>query len=65
MTKWLLAVLVTVIIVQIALPRLAARLRIGRLPGDFRWRFGQRQIYLPFTSTLLLSGLATLVWRLF
>ena len=64
MTKWLLAVLVTVIIVQICLPRLAAWLRLGRLPGDVTLRFGRRSWYLPFATTLLLSCLAGLVWRL-
>lgn len=64
MTKWLLAMLVTVIIVQICLPRLAAWLRLGRLPGDVTLSLGRRSCYLPFGTTLLLSGLAALVWRL-
>ena len=64
MTKWLLAMLVTVIIVQVFLPRLAAWLRLGRLPGDVTLRLGLRSWYLPFGTTLLMSCLAALVWRL-
>lgn len=64
MTKWLLAMLITVVVVQIALPRLAAWLRIGRLPGDITVRLGRRHYHLPFATTLLFSFLAALFWRL-
>jgi hypothetical protein len=64
MLKWLIAVLVTVFIAGVCLPRLAAFLRIGRLPGDVSFRFRGRRYVIPFTTTLLLSLLATLAFRL-
>lgn len=64
MFKWLLALFVTVIIAGICLPRLMAALRIGRLPGDVRFRWRGREYQLPFASSLLLSLLAGLIFRL-
>jgi len=63
MPKWLIAVLITVLLVNVFLPRLAALLRLGRLPGDFRFRLRGRDYYFPFASTLLLSLAATLILR--
>ena len=63
MLKWVLVLLVGVIVIAIFAPWLSRR-GLGRLPGDitFMWR-GQR-IYLPITTTLLLSAAATLIGRL-
>ena len=63
MPKWLIAVLITVLLVNVFLPRLAALLRLGRLPGDIRFRLRGREYYLPFASILLLSLFATLILR--
>jgi len=63
MPKWLIAVLITVLLVNVFLPRLAALLRLGRLPGDIRFRLRGREYYLPVASTLLLSLVATLILR--
>lgn len=64
MLKWLTALLITVFIAGVCLPRLAAFLRIGRLPGDFTFRFRGRMYNFPFATTLVLSLLATLLFRL-
>lgn len=64
MLKWLIALLVTVFIAGVFLPRLAAFLRIGRLPGDVSLRFRGRLYNFPIATTLLLSLLATLLFRL-
>ncbi len=64
MQKWLLALFVTVFVAGVFLPRLAALLRFGRLPGDLRLRWRGREYYFPFASALLLSLLATLVLRM-
>ena len=63
MLKWALVLVVGVIVIATFTPWLSRR-GLGRLPGDitFMWR-GQR-IYLPITSTVLLSLLLTLVARL-
>ncbi len=59
--KWLVALLITVFIAGVCLPRLAARMRLGRLPGDLRLRFKGREYFFPFASTLLFSFLAMLL----
>lgn len=64
MLKWLIALFVTVFIVSICLPRLTALLRLGRLPGDFQFRWRGRRYVFPFATTLLLSLLAGLILRL-
>lgn len=62
MLKWALVLVVGVIVIAIFTPWLSKR-GLGRLPGDItvRWR-GQR-IYLPITTTLLISAVLTLVAR--
>jgi hypothetical protein len=39
------------------------RLGLGRLPGDVRVRWRGREYYAPFTTTILLSALLTLLAR--
>jgi TRAP-type uncharacterized transport system fused permease subunit len=34
------------------------RIGLGRLPGDFDLRIGGREVYLPLTSSVLLSAIA-------
>jgi hypothetical protein len=34
------------------------RIGLGRLPGDLDLRIGGREVYLPFTSSVLLSAIA-------
>ena len=64
MQKWLIALLVTVFLAGICLPRLAARLKFGRLPGDLRFRWRGREYYFPFATGLLMSLAATLILRM-
>lgn len=63
MFKWLIALFVTVFIAGICLPRLAALLRLGRLPGDLRLRWRGRDYVFPFATAVLLSLLGALVFR--
>lgn len=65
MLKWLVALCAVVLLVGLMQPRLAAWLRLGRLPGDVRLRLRGREYSFPFASTLLLSLLTTLVLRVF
>jgi len=62
MLKWVL-VLVIALIVLTALAPWLSRFGLGRLPGDLTFRFRGRLYYLPFTSTLLLSIVLTLITR--
>ena len=41
------------------------RIGLGKLPGDFRFRWRGREIYLPVASSLVLSLLAMLIGLLF
>jgi hypothetical protein len=63
MFKWALTLFVALAVVGALQPALARR-GLGRLPGDLTLHVRGREIFLPFTSTLLLSALLALVGRL-
>lgn len=63
MLKWLLVLVVGVVVISAAAPWLA-RYGLGRLPGDITIRWKGRVVYLPITTTLLLSLALTLLGRL-
>ena len=63
MLKWLLVILVGVVVITLLTPWLS-RYGLGRLPGDITVRWRGRPVYLPITTTLLLSALLTLLGRL-
>jgi hypothetical protein len=60
MLRWLIVVLLALIIFSGLQPWLH-KLGFGRLPGDFRFRLFGRGWFLPITSTLLLSMVASLI----
>lgn len=62
MLKWLLVLVVGVAVITLLTPMLT-RYGLGRLPGDITMRWRGRPVYLPITTTLLLSALLTLVAR--
>ena len=62
--KWLLTTFIALLILGALQPWLQ-KFGIGRLPGDVRIKRNGREIVLPFTSTVLLSLLLTLLARLF
>jgi hypothetical protein len=61
--KWLLVLVVGVVIITLAAPWLAKH-GLGRLPGDITLNWRGRRIYLPITTTILLSLALTLLGRL-
>jgi hypothetical protein len=63
MLKWVLVLVVGVVVLTLASPWLA-RFGLGRLPGDLTVRWRGRRVYLPITSTVLLSLVLTLLGRL-
>lgn len=63
MIRWLGVVLLALLIFNAAGPWLE-KLGLGRLPGDFRFRFVGRDWQVPLTSTALLSLLAYGIGRL-
>lgn len=60
--KWMLVIVVGVIAIGLFTPWLRRR-GLGRLPGDITVVWRGRRVYLPITSTLLISALLTLVAR--
>jgi hypothetical protein len=63
MLKWLLVLVVGIVILTALTPWLS-RHGLGRLPGDITVRWRGRSIYLPITTTILLSLALTLFGRL-
>jgi hypothetical protein len=61
--KWLLVLVVGLIVLALMAPWLRRR-GLGRLPGDVTVRWRGRSIYLPITTTVVLSLLLTLITRL-
>jgi Protein of unknown function (DUF2905) len=63
MLKWLIVIAIAVAVLGFLAPQLT-KLGLGKLPGDLRFRYEGREIYLPVTSTILISLALTLVMRL-
>ncbi|MCX7893255.1 MAG: DUF2905 domain-containing protein [Burkholderiales bacterium] len=63
MLKWLLTLVVALVVLTVLAPGLR-RYGLGRLPGDITVRVNGRDVYLPFTTTIVLSLLLTLLGRL-
>jgi hypothetical protein len=61
--RWVVGILIALMLFSAVTPWLQ-RLGIGRLPGDLRFRLFGRELFIPLTSTLLLSALASLLARL-
>jgi hypothetical protein len=62
--KWILVLVVGIVVIALFTPWLQRR-GLGRLPGDITVRWRGRNVYVPITTTLLLSLLLTLFARLF
>jgi hypothetical protein len=61
--KWLLVIVVCMGAIVVLTPWLA-RHGLGRLPGDITVRWRGRPVYLPITTTIILSLVLTLIGRL-
>ncbi len=62
MMKWLLVLVVGLVVLSLAAPWLA-RYGLGRLPGDIVVRFRGRPVYLPITTTIVISLLLSVIAR--
>ncbi len=58
--RWLLVFLLAFLVFN-GLRQWLARIGLGRLPGDFSFRLGGREWYVPLASSLVLSLLAMLI----
>ncbi len=63
MIRWVLAIFVALLLINWLTP-LLSKLGLGRLPGDWRFRLFGREWFIPLTTTLILSALASLIARL-
>lgn len=61
MLKWLIVILVIVLVTGMFRATLSRHLRLGRLPGDVHLNFRGKPYHFPFTTTVLLSGVALLL----
>ncbi|RZJ12353.1 MAG: DUF2905 domain-containing protein [Haliea sp.] len=64
MFRWMIVIFLVLVVISSLTPWLN-KLGFGRLPGDFRFRLFGRERYIPLTTTILLSLIASLVSQLF
>lgn len=57
MIRWIIVIFLALILISWFSTALQ-KLGLGRLPGDFRFKLFGREMFLPFTTTILLSLLA-------
>jgi len=60
MYRWLLVVFLALLLINSVTPWLQ-KLGFGRLPGDIRFRIFGREIFIPLTSTIILSIVCALI----
>lgn len=64
MIRWLIVIFLALLVFN-GLHRWLEKVGLGKLPGDFRFRFAGRDWFVPLTSSVLLSFVALLLGRLF
>ena len=63
MLRWMIVIFLALMLISWFTP-LLNKLGFGRLPGDFRFRLFGREWFIPLTTTLLLSAVASLIAKL-
>lgn len=58
--RWLLVFLLACLLFNV-LQGWMAKVGLGRLPGDFRFRLGGREWFVPLTSSVVLTVLASVI----
>jgi hypothetical protein len=58
--RWLLVFLLACLLFNV-LQGWMARVGLGRLPGDFRFRVRGREWFVPLTSSIVLTVLASVI----
>ena len=61
--RWMIVIFLALLLISWFTP-LLQKLGLGRLPGDFRFRAFGREWFLPVTTTILLSFVASLISHL-
>ena len=60
MFRWLIVVFLALVLISWFTPMLQ-KLGLGRLPGDLRFKLFGREMFIPLTSTILLSMVAAVI----
>ena len=63
MIRWLIVVFIALMVINAFTPWFK-KLCLGRLPGDLRFTLFGRDFFLPLTTTILLSSLASVISKL-
>jgi len=58
--RWLLVFLLACLLFNV-LQGWMAKIGLGKLPGDFRFRLGGREWFVPLTSSVVLTMLASVI----
>ena len=63
MIRWFIVIFLALMLISWFSP-LLQRMGFGKLPGDLRFRLFGRERYIPVTTTILLSFLASIIAQL-
>lgn len=63
MIRWLIVIFLALVLISWVSPVLQ-RLGFGRLPGDLRFKVFGRELFVPLTSTIVLSLVAAGISKL-
>ena len=66
MIRWMLLIFIFLVLLNVA-TGIIRKVGLGRLPGDFTFRFLGREVFIPFASSvlvtvLLFSGIKLVAW---
>ena len=64
MIRWMIVIFLVLVCISALTPWLN-KLGFGKLPGDLRFRLFGRERYIPLTTTILLSLVASVISQLF
>ena len=60
MIRWTIVIFLALMLISWFTP-LLQRMGFGKLPGDLRFRLFGRELFVPLTTTIVLSMLAALI----
>lgn len=63
MIRWMIVIFLALLLISWFTP-LLHKLGFGKLPGDLRFKAFGRDWFIPLTTTIVLSGLASLIAKL-
>jgi hypothetical protein len=63
MIRWFIVIFLALVLISWFSP-LLQKLGFGKLPGDLRFRLFGREWFIPLTTTILLSFIASLVAKI-